>query len=201
MKNLPKLALSKIVDGFLLLLPFLLTYLMMGQLFDGMMALATPIADVLPIGVFTTIWALRFAAAGLLVIICLFVGLAMETPAARSVGKWIEDKFLNRIPPYVILRSLARRISGRDVPDQLQPALVSIGPEIRTLAFIVEEHTDGYFTVFVPLAPTPGVGTLQIVNSSKVDKLDSSIKDALGCIMNWGTGIEALLKPKKAGSG
>ena len=54
MLNIPKFALSRIVDGFLILLPFLLTYLMMGQLFDAMLALAAPIADLLPKGPLTS---------------------------------------------------------------------------------------------------------------------------------------------------
>ena len=102
MQNVPKFTLSRIVDGFLVLLPFLLTYLMMGQLFDAMLALAAPIADLLPKGPLTSEWALRLQAGGLLVIACLLVGLAMRTSAARRFGKWIEETLLNRMPPYVI---------------------------------------------------------------------------------------------------
>jgi uncharacterized membrane protein len=197
MQNIPKFTFSRIVDGFLILLPFLLTYLMMGQLFDAMLALATPIADLLPKGAATSEWALRLEAAGLLVIGCFLVGLAIRTEPARRFGKWIEETFLNRIPPYVILRNLARRLSGRDVPNQLQPALIRTDPGTDLLGFIVEEHAGGKFTVLVPLAPMPGVGTLQIVNREKVQRLEVPMKDALGAILNWGAGTEALLKPTK----
>ena len=198
MQNIPKFTLSRIVDGFLVLLPFLLTYLMMGQLFDAMLALAAPIADLLPKGPLTSEWALRLQAGGLLVIACLLVGLAMRTSAARRFGKWIEETFLNRMPPYVILRNLARRVSGRDVPNQLQPALIRTDPGTEILGFIVEEHSGGKFTVFMPLAPTPGVGTLQIVSPEKVVRLAAPMKDALGAILNWGAGTEALLKTKNS---
>ena len=200
MQNIPKFTFSRIVDGFLVLLPVLLTYLMMGQLFDAMLALATPIADLLPKGAATSEWALRLEAAGLLVIGCFLVGLAMRTDAARRFGKWIEETFLNRIPPYVILRNLARRISGRDVPNQLQPALIRTDPGTEVLGFIVEEHTGGKFTVLLPLTPTPGVGTLQIVSHEKVQKLEVPMKDALGAILNWGAGTEALLKTTNGNS-
>jgi len=197
MQNIPKFTFSRIVDGFLVLLPFLLTYLMMGQLFDAMLALATPIADLLPKEAATSEWALRLEAAGLLVIGCFLVGLAMRTDAAKRFGKWIEETFLNRIPPYVILRNLARRLSGRDVPNQLQPALIRTDPGTELLGFIVEEHAEGKFTVLVPLAPMPGVGTLQIVSREKVQRLEVPMKDALGAILNWGAGTEALLKATK----
>jgi len=198
MQNVPKFTLSRIVDGFLVLLPFLLTYLMMGQLFDAMLALAAPIADLLPKGPLTSEWALRLQAGGLLVLACFLVGLAMRTEMARRFGNWIEEKFLNRMPPYVILRNLAKRISGRDVPNQLQPALIRTNPGTETLGFIVEEHTGGKFTVFLPLSPTPGVGTLQIVGPEKVERLVVPMKDALGAILNWGAGTEALLRETKS---
>ena len=200
MKNIPKYAFSRIVDGFLILLPFLLTYLMMGQLFDAMLALATPIADLLPKGAFTSELALRLEAAGLLVIGCFLVGLGMRTDAAKRFGKWIEETFFNRIPPYVILRNLAGRLSGRDVPNQLQPALIRTDPGTELLGFIVEEHAGGKFTVLVPLAPMPGVGTLRIVSREKIQRLDAPMKDALGAILNWGAGTEALLKATKGSS-
>ena len=198
MKRFSKSIFSSIVDGFLILLPLLLTYLMMGQLLDAMLALATPIIDLLPKGTATSEVAMKIEAAVLLVILCFLVGLAVKTELARRFGRWIEATFLNHMPPYVILRNLARRISGRDVPNQLQPALITTDPGTETLGFIVEEHPGGKFTVFLPLSPTPGVGTLQIVRPEKVERLEGPMKDALGAILNWGAGTEALLRETKS---
>ena len=86
-----------------------------------------------------------------------------------GVGRSFENKILMRFAPYALLRSLSRRLFGKDVPGQLQPALLSVSPDVRTLAFIVEEHTDGEFTLFVPLAAAPGVGNIQIVSATKVE--------------------------------
>jgi uncharacterized membrane protein len=201
MKHILSLILTRFAEGFLVLLPFLLTYLMMGQLFDAMIALATPIADLLPKGVSESEWALKLEAAVLLVIMCLLVGMATRTTLAKRFGKWIEAKILNRIPPYVILRNLARRFSGRGVPNQLQPALVTTSPGIEILGFIVEAHTDAKCTVFLPFSPTPGVGTLQVVSDHLIRKLDVDMKDALGAILNWGAGTEALMQKSKKSTG
>jgi uncharacterized membrane protein len=67
------------------------------------------------------------------------------------------------------------------------------------LVAIVEALPDEKVTVFVPLAPTPGVGFLQIVSRSKIEKLDAPMTDALGWFMNWGSGTEKLFPPKKPG--
>ena len=39
---------KKLVEGFFILLPVLIAYLMLGQLFDGLLALTQPVVDVLP---------------------------------------------------------------------------------------------------------------------------------------------------------
>ena len=67
-------------------------------------------------------------------------------------------------------------------------------PDTRMLVAIVEALPNDQVTVFVPLAPTPGIGFLQILHRNKVTKVDSSMADALGWLLNWGTGTEALFK-------
>lgn len=197
MSHLLKTLGSKFIDGFFILLPVLITYLMLGQLFDLLMALTQPIADVLPTGLFSDLWVHRFAAAGLLILIFVFVGVAARTAPAHRFGDWFERTFLRRFPPYTVLKSLSKWIAGKDVPGQLQPALLSVTDDTRMLVAIIEELPGGDLTVFVPLAPTPGVGVLQIVKSAKVQKLECSMTDALGWTLNWGSGTEALFKSRK----
>lgn len=185
------------VEGFFVLLPILIAYLMLGQLFDMMMALTQPILDVLPARLFPGEWTYKFTAAGILIVTIALVGLASHTATARRFGSWFESTFLVRFPPYNILRSLATRISGKEATAQLQPAILSVSPDIRMLVAIVEELPDDKMTVFVPLAPTPGVGFLQIVSRSKIEELDSPMADTLGWFLNWGGGTEKLLPKKK----
>ena len=60
-------------------------------------------------------------------------------------------------------------------------------------AFVVEDAPDDQVVVFVPLTPTPGVGTLQIVARARITLLDASFGDAIGCLFNWGVGTSELL--------
>lgn len=83
------------------------------------------------------------------------------------------------------------------MPNQLQPVLIKTDPGTELLGFIVEKHAGGKFTVLVPLAPMPGVGTLQTVSREKIQRLEVPMKDALGAILNWGAGTEALLTATK----
>jgi uncharacterized membrane protein len=198
MKKIHKSVARLFIEGFFILLPFLITYLMLGQLIDMMMALTQPIVDVMPRGPFSDEFSYKLAAAGLLVLICILVGLTANTRPAQRLGQWFESSILEHFPPYTVLKSLSNWIAGKDA-EKLQPALLHVTPDTRMLVAIVEKLPSGELTVFVPLAPTPGVGFLQIVSPEKVEKLDSSMTDALGWFMNWGAGTEALFKSKDTG--
>jgi uncharacterized membrane protein len=50
--------------------------------------------------------------------------------------------------------------------------------------------------VFVPMAPTPAIGHLQIVSPSKLERLDRPMSDALGWPLNWAVGTETILGKK-----
>lgn len=186
------------ISGFFILLPVLIAYLLLGQLFDALMSLTTPISDLLPVSLFSDAWAQRFTAAAVLVAICALVGLAAHTRLARRFGAWIERTLLDRFPPYTMVTQLTKAVAGEDAGAQLQPALLTVTPEIRVIVAIVEELPENQLTVFLPLSPTPGVGILQIVNGARVEKLECTMKEALGWVLNWGAGTEALLAGRKS---
>ena len=190
---------AKALRGFFILLPFLIAYLMLGQLVDMLLALTQPLIDVLPgILIESEAWR-RLVAFGVLILVCIFVALVADTALARRFGTWFEDAVMSRFPPYAVLKSLSARLSGTE-EESLQPALLEVGDGARMLVAIVERLPDGSVTVFAPLAPTPGLGVLQIVAPSKLEELQCSMSDALGWTMNWGAGTQALLSGVKDGT-
>ena len=179
------------------LLPLILSYLLIRALFDVLSVVTAPIADLLPEGDFPDVWVHRLTAVVVLVLLSLFVGLVGESAMGKRFGHWLERKVLSRFSPYAMLRSFSQRLSGADVPGQLQPALLSVGAGARMVAYIVEEHADGNLTVFVPFAAAPGFGNIQIVAAERVEKIDAPLMETLGCLFNWGSGTGALLKRRK----
>jgi uncharacterized membrane protein len=190
---------AKAVRGFFILLPFLIAYLMLGQLVDMLLALTQPLIDVMPGIIFKTEGSRRVVAFGALIVICIFVALVADTALARRFGAWFEDAVMSRFPPYAVLKSLSARLSGTE-EESLQPALLEMGGGARMLVAIVERLPDGSVTVFAPLAPTPGLGVLQIVDPGKLEVLQCSMSDALGWTMNWGAGTQAILGGVKPGT-
>jgi len=190
---------AKALRGFFILLPFLIAYLMLGQLVDMLLALTQPLIDVMPTILIKTEGWRRVVAFGALIAICIFVALIADTALARRFGRWFESAVMGKFPPYAILKSLSARLSGSE-KEKLQPALLTVNDDARMLVAIVERLPDGSVTVFAPLAPTPGLGVLQIVASNKLEELQCSMSDALGWTLNWGTGTQALLKGVRDGA-
>ena len=187
--------LAKALRGFFILLPFLIAYLMLGQLVDMLLGLTQPLIDVMPGVIIQSERTRRLVAFVVLALICILVAQLSHTASARRFGRWFEDTVMNRFAPYPVLKSLSQGLSG-DEDDSLQPALLTVAPGARILVAIVEELPDGNLTVFAPMAPAPGMGFLQIVSPTKLDRLECSMSDALGWPLNWGAGTDALFKKK-----
>jgi uncharacterized membrane protein len=134
------------VRGFFILLPFLIAYLMLGQLVDMLLALTQPLIDVMPgILIRSEGWR-RVAAFGILIVICILVEQFADTRLARAFGSWFERTVMSRFPPYAVLKSLSARLYGSE-EEKLQPALLEVGDGARMLVAIVERLPDGNVTV------------------------------------------------------
>jgi uncharacterized membrane protein len=176
--------------GFFVVFPIVLLYMLIGEFIDAVIALGTPIADFLPEDAFGEAETTQVVALLLLLVICFFTGLAVYTKTGQRIGHALEQKILEKIPGYTVLRHLSLRLSGDSSLDFYQPAMIQYSEKIRTPAFIVEEHQNGDFTVLFPIAPTPGLGTIQVVSKDSVEKLDVPVTQALECYWHWGVGTK-----------
>jgi uncharacterized membrane protein len=129
----------------------------------------------------------------LLFLACLVAGLLAQTRAGRVAGTSLEGAILNRIPGYSMVRSITRRIGNVDETERFAPALAEM-EDALVPAFVVEEHADGRYTVFVPSAPTPGVGAIYIIARERVHMVDLPFLKTVMCVSSWGVGCVELLK-------
>jgi len=182
----------KFVAGFLILLPFLLAYLLLGGFVDLAVLLTTPLQDLIPeYGVLSPTGRV-IALLVMLFLVFVAIGFLKDTKPARLLGDWIETEFFLKFPPYRLVRDITRRLAGEEIPN-MHPALLELTPGIRTVGFIVEELDDNLVTVFQPLTSLPTMGTLQIVSEDKVERLDAAFMDAIGWYFNWGADTQAVL--------
>lgn len=132
-------------------------------------------------------------AALLLVLLCFFVGLVLRTAIGRQAASSVENHLLRKLPGYSTLSSVAKQMGELHENRGFRPALVEIEDGLAP-GFIVEEHPDGRFTVFVPSAPTPAAGTILILSASRVHPVDVSVGSVFKSVTQWGAGTGKLLE-------
>ena len=193
MKALSEFTKATLIGGLVVMLPLGLFALVAEKIVEIIRPLADWIAAWLPRWFhFPDVVALL-----LLLLLCFVAGLLAETRAGQSTGSFIERVILNRIPGYSIVRTFTRRIGNVEQSEKFTPAL-AVMENALVPAFVVEKHIDGRYTVFVPSAPTPGVGAIYILAGERVHLLDVSLLTAIKCITSWGAGSHELVNAMRA---
>lgn len=196
MKPIGEFIKSTLIGGLLVILPLGLVAMLVMKIVGMLKPFATLVAKEMPGG-------LRFPtviASVLLLLLCFVAGLLARTHAGQSAGNFFESSLLNRIPGYAMLRSFTRRIGDVEESEKFAPAFAEI-EDALVPAFVVETHADGRYTVFVPSAPTPGVGAIYILTRDRVHLVDAPFLKTVKCISRWGAGSAELLQAMRAPAG
>ena len=187
MRGLAEFTKTTLIGGVLVILPVYLSILLLGKTVAGLLALISPVTKHLP----ATMEFRQVVAILILIFLCFLAGLMVRTGPGLRAKNAIERHLLERIPGYTLIRGFAARVAGRQEDETFAVALVEI-EEALVPAFIVEEHEDGCFTVFVPSVPTPAAGTIYILPKERVHLVDIPFAKAATVITKWGAGARHL---------
>lgn len=181
--------------GFLVLLPLLLFFMLLIEIVDMVIGLATPLADLFPAGIFDDPQYPVALAIILMLGASFIIGLAMKSQAATRLGQWIEEKTLDKLPIYRFVKTLVEGLLGAEGKANFKPALIDCGEGQREFCYIVEDHGDGDLTILVPWAPASFAGSVKIVPQSTVQEIDTGLDDASLVLSHLGLGACKLIKP------
>ena len=177
-----------LLGGVLVLLPAYLAVVLLLKGIQGLTALVKPLANHLPIErEHHTIFAIV-----LIIVVSFLIGLALQTWPGKRIGNWFTTEVLGRIPGYSVIRSVMRRSFGDD-SSEFKVAFVEI-EEALVVGFVVEEHADGRYTVFVPASPTPFSGAVYVLTPERVHIVDVPFMQAFQAMTKWGTGTRTLIQ-------
>ena len=194
MKGVADFVKTCIVGGFFGILPILLTVFVLAEAVDILDGISAPLAEKLPIKELGGATAAQIVALILIVAACFLAGLLLRTRFGTWSTGLVEGVVLNRLPGYPLLKTMSQRLGGREEGTLFSAALADLhGTEARVFVFIVEDHDDGRYTVLVPNAPTPNVGTLYVLPRERVTRLSAPAASAVNCFMQWGVGSKQLL--------
>lgn len=192
MYKLLNLIKSAIIDGFFVLLPVLLIVLILDETYTLIYEVVEPLAHQIPgkeiLGIGISSWLVFLT----ILLLFMLVGLVTRTRLGKKLGGWIDKNIMSHFPGYELLRSISKQFSGKSEEMLLSPAVFNTDTGTYMIAFILDEYENGFYSIFVPMAPTPMMGTVQYVEGSRVKKLDVPPGQILDCLMKWGIGSKAI---------
>ena len=177
--------------GFFVLFPLLLFVLLLGEILDLIVGLATPIADLLfPAGTFDEINFPVIVAVVLLFAVSFAIGLVLRSAAGRRFGRWVERNTVGRLPMYRAVKDLAGGFAGG---ESFRPALLWNSDTEQEIVYLIEDHENGQATVLVPWAPASFAGSVRIVSGERIELLDATLGDVSRVLSHWGVGSREIL--------
>lgn len=179
---------TTVLGGLLVIVPAVAALLLVARVIGMLHGVLAPVAALLPGGPVVR----EVAAAAIIALACFLAGLAVRTALGDRLRGAIERR-LAQIPGYTLARSLARRVAGEEEGSAFQVALAEI-EDALVPAFLVEEHDDGSYTVFVPSVPTPAAGAIYILPPERVHKVDVPFRKAVTCLTRFGEGTGELVR-------
>ena len=193
MKKFTDFLKTSLIGGLFVLLPLILFYLLLAEMLEFVVALATPIADLFPKGTFDRINTPVLIALLLIVGASFIFGLALRSMTLKRLGLWIEQAVLSRLPLYKAVKSLTRGLVGAKEDTTFRSAVLDSPDGIREIVYVIEDHGDGQMTVLVPWAPASFAGSVKIVSSDRIEMLEASLGDTSRVLSHWGVGARELL--------
>jgi uncharacterized membrane protein len=184
---------SSLFRGLGILLPILLLVIVLKELVELLIALATPIADLLPEKLIESVPETEVLAALLIVAVSLFLGVLSMIPMARTAGDVFETRILSRIPVYVPLKSLLQALLGSDQAERFQPAFVGNDDGSLEPCYIVEDVSRPRLFVLVPWTPASFAGSLKLVPRERVHPIELTFDEFSLAIGHFGVGLQELL--------
>jgi uncharacterized membrane protein len=193
MKRLLDFVMTSVFAGLMVLVPLYLALLLLLKAMASLVKFVAPLAKLLP----EWLPAERMLSLLLVLLVCFLIGVALRTRTGRKTREQIERSFFERIPGYALFRSLTQQLAGQGTSEAWKPALVEI-EEALVPGFIIEEHDDGKFTVFVPSVPTPLAGAVYVLTPDRVHPLEVPFTQAIKSVSRWGSGCKELVTAMRA---
>ena len=193
MKKIVEFLKTSLIGGLFVLLPLVLFYLLLSELLQVVVALATPIADLFPKGTFDQVKMPVVIGIVLIVGASFLFGLALRSASLRGLGLWIERTLLDRLPLYNAVKRMGRGLVGAQGDSAFRSGLFSSSNGEKEIVYVIEDHGDGQMTILLPFAPASFAGSVKIVSSDRIEILETSFGDASRVIAHWGVGARELL--------
>jgi len=178
-----------VVYGLLIIVPLGIVFLLLVKLTEILKTIAAPLGLE---SAFGALLALVIAIIAALAVVGLFSWIVGSLIRRVVTYDKFEGAILNKIPGYQIVANVTKGFS--EGKTAYPPVMVEIhGPGVAAYGFVMEEHDNGFLTVFVPLTPLLTVGNLYVVDRERVTYLTAGASEIADCISRWGAGSKQVV--------
>ena len=184
---------SALVNGLVILLPVVLVFLAIKEIFGLLVGIATPIADLFPAGTFDHIKETEIIAVLLIMGMAIILGVLSKIKAGRILGKSIEKYTLYKVPMYRMLKSLVGAFLDLESEDSFKPAFLENASGDLEPVYVIEDRGRPRVVVLVPWAPTAFAGSVKLVQRERVHYAGVSLDEFSLALTHLGTGMSELL--------
>jgi uncharacterized membrane protein len=131
-------------------------------------------------------------------LLCFLIGLLVQTRFGKGIHRYIEQKYLEATPGYKMIKETTEQLmSGKKSPLSKVALVRPFDSETLVTAFITHEHSDGSFTVFIPMSP-PTSGFVFHLKPSQVHPVEVTTEEAMKTFISLGAGSEKLMEKYRA---
>jgi len=192
MRGILRFVKTTVIGGIFFLIPLMVVIAVLAQAFELMKRVAHPLARYLPVDQLTGIAIANVLAIVLIVLLCFLAGLLAKAPFIRRLGSRFEQRVLQTIPLYAVVKSTVASILPLQKEQGLQPVLVEFD-DCAQLGLEVERQTPGKVAVYLPGAPNPWSGSVLLTTAERVTPLPSTMLAMLRTMQQLGKGANALI--------
>jgi uncharacterized membrane protein len=181
--------------GFLVVLPVIVLVFVLNWLYDFLTDKIGPVTKLIIQTARLNEVIASISAVVVILLIFFIVGLIVQTKFGKYVFEFFEKRILKRVPLYRIIKETIVQLFGGEKLLFRYVALVKpFGNDTMVTAFVTDDSSAEYITVFIPSAPAPTGGYIYHIKKEYVIKVDYPVEQAMRTILSLGAGSKELLK-------
>lgn len=185
---------TTLIGGVVFLVPMAVIGVLVVKAASLLRRVAEPFAALLPLERVIGVIVADVLVLALIVLACFGAGLLARVSFAKQIVQRAETGVLWRIPGYGFVKALTDSVDESSSASAMRPVLVHFD-DCAQMAFEVERLSDGRTVVYIPSAPDPRAGSVQIFDEARVDYLQMSFVAAIGSIRALGRGFGSSVNP------
>lgn len=181
------------IGGLIFLLPLAAIGALLGYVYNVVLVIYQPLKEYLPVSSVSGTALLFLVAVGILVMLCFFCGLAARRAIARKFSQAIEKHLVMVFPKYAIYKDiLAGNVGGDAHSPSLIPVAIQFDDAIR-IGYEAGRTEQGLAIVYLPSSPDPWMGSVALVEFSRVKPLNVDFGETSAICERLGRDSERLL--------